>query len=156
MTMMLFPPKITGQNSFTSMDVTPQDYDAYDVLEERQSSSETRAPLSTTALSTLFGRRVIVGKASFEEEIIARYASINRVQRIYLFTSTKTIKVFMWLNQPHYDEALMDKLLDAEEAILERYPQRLCEFHYVPVLTGDRPPFIPSQAQLIWENVVHG
>ena len=53
MTMMLFPPEITSQNSFTSMDVTPQDYDAYDVLEERQSSSETRAPLSTTALSTL-------------------------------------------------------------------------------------------------------
>lgn len=156
MTMMLFPQEITSQNSFTSMDVAPQDDDVYDVLKERRSSSETHAPLNTNALSTLFGRRVVIGEVSFEEEIVARYASIDRVQRIYLLASTKTIKVFMWLNQSRYDEALMDRLLDAEEAILERYPQRLCKFHYVPVLTGHRSPFVPSQAQLIWENVVHG
>jgi hypothetical protein len=87
--------------------------------------------------------------ASAEHSIYTRYYDINQVRAIYVQTLPQVCNVFVILRQDRYDDELMDRLLDREEKILDRYPNRLFNFQYLPLLEDDYMLPIPKSAVLI-------
>jgi len=81
--------------------------------------------------------------------IYTRYYDVDQVEAIYVQSLPEVRSVFVLLRQDHYDDELMDRLLDREEEILDLYPDELFNFQYLPLLEGDRTRPIPKNAVLI-------
>jgi hypothetical protein len=96
--------------------------------------------------------KVIEHPASVEQSIYARYCNVEQVQTIYVQRLPKMYKVFVILGQDHYEDELMDHLLDREAEILDLHPDELFHFHYLPLLEDDYPRPVPKSAVLIFSR----
>jgi hypothetical protein len=97
----------------------------------------------------LYLTKSIEQHTSVEHSIYTRYYDINRVEAIYMQSLPQVRNVFVLLRQDHYDDELMDHLLDREEKILDLYPEELFNFQYLPLLESDRTRLVPRNATLI-------
>lgn len=77
--------------------------------------------------------------ASIEQAIYTRFYNIEQVQSIYAQSLPEVYNIFVFLKQDHYDDELMDRLLDREGEILDSYHDNLFHFHYLPLLGDTRP-----------------
>ena len=89
---------------------------------------------------------------SAEQSILIRYQGVDQVQAIYIQRLPTVSNVFVLLQQDRYDDALMDSLLDLEGEILDQYPDRLFEFHYMPLLEDRQSLPIPASAVQIFHR----
>jgi hypothetical protein len=87
--------------------------------------------------------------ASVEHSIYTYYYDVDQVKAIYVQILPKVRNVFVLLRQDHYDEELMDRLLDREEKTLDLYPNELFNFQYLPLLEDDHTRPVPENAILI-------
>jgi hypothetical protein len=79
--------------------------------------------------------------------------NIERVQSIYVQSLGEVYNIFVFLKQDHYDDELMDHLLDQEGEILDLYQDALFHFHYLPLFEDSRPSqSIPKNAVLIFSR----
>lgn len=76
------------------------------------------------------------GYLLLEQAIYVQFYNIEQVQSIYVQRLREVYNVFVFLEQNHYDDELMDRLLDREGEILDLYQDNLFHFHYLPLL-GD-------------------
>ena len=86
---------------------------------------------------------------SIEHSIYTHYDIVDRVQAIYVQNLPEVYNVFMFLNQDHYEDDLIDRLLDQEAKILDLYPSILFHFHYFPLLKNNESHLVPKGAVLI-------
>lgn len=71
-------------------------------------------------------------RVKIEQAVLNEFAAIPEVIRIYVeqYRSEYIFKIFT--SPDHYDDELMNKLLDNELDILDRFPSQLLTFHYLP------------------------
>lgn len=90
---------------------------------------------------------------SVEQAIYVRFYNVKQVHSIYVQNLREVYNVFIFLEQDHYDDELMDQLLDKEGEILDLYHNNLFHFQYLPLLKDCRPSqFIPKNAVLIFSR----
>jgi len=77
--------------------------------------------------------------------IIAAYRSIPEVTAIYM----DACRVWVITNNARYDDALMDRCIAAECAVVDRYP-RMEITHLPSVLVHDLQEVIPKQARKVY------
>ena len=86
---------------------------------------------------TSFSTKQQIG--TIQEEVVKRYASIPEVQQIYLEVADDSLVYWIFTNEAAYDDALMDRLIEQEIAIMKAFPQTLFGFHYIPLLSCPDP-----------------
>lgn len=87
---------------------------------------------------------------SYTDSLYAGFQAMEPVQSVYIQPLPEATNVFVFLSQNRYDDALMDDLLDKEADILDRHPETLFNFHYVPLLSA--APTVPQNAALIFSR----
>ncbi|NJN97972.1 MAG: hypothetical protein HC875_29790 [Anaerolineales bacterium] len=86
----------------------------------------------------------------YTDSLYTGFYPIEPVQSVYIQPLPEATNVFVFLSQNHYDDALMDNLLDKEADILDRHPETLFNFHYLPLLNA--VPTVPQNAALIFSR----
>ena len=76
---------------------------------------------------------------AISDEVVKRYAAIPEVQQIYLEVADNALVYWIFTNEAVYDDALMDRLIDQEIAIMKTFPRTLFDFHYIPLLSCPEP-----------------
>jgi hypothetical protein len=71
-----------------------------------------------------------------ERHLTLRFSWFPEVNSMYILKFPQVIEVLVFLDQEQYDDGLMDQLLDQEIIILERFPDQLFDFRYLPLQHG--------------------
>ncbi len=84
---------------------------------------------------------------------IREYAAVPEVQAIYQENGANGITFWVFTSNKSYHDQLMDILLDHEEVILDKYPETVVLFRYIPsVLTTDPREATGQAATLLFQR----
>lgn len=89
---------------------------------------------------------------SIEHNIDMNFSSLKEVEAIYVQDFDTAYQVFVFLKQEHYDEELMDCLLDKESNILDLHQDKLFRFHYLPLFDHEPSQSAPKNAVKIFSR----
>jgi len=84
-----------------------------------------------------------------EDDIYTQYQHIDQVQAIYGQDLPEVYNVYVLLNHDRYDEALMDRLLDQEEFVLDLHPDSFLQFYYLPILENNIPQVPKNSVRIL-------
>lgn len=87
------------------------------------------------------------------ELVAGLFGQISDVSAVYQAPLTDGILVWVFTDNPKYDDALMDRLLSIEDTILDSLPGIDISFRYVPsAFTDDNREVVGNSARLILER----
>ena len=109
--------------------------------------SQRQSPQSLTLEPKLYSSPAPI--PLLRHSLYISFYPLEPIQSVYVQPLPEANNVFVFLNQAHYDETLMDFLLDQESDILDQYPEILFNFHYLPLLDNNSPT-VPENAILIF------
>ena len=122
-----------------------------------ETHSEIYKQIEPTKVNTWLHLAAILEQpVSIEHYVYVNFYSIKQVQSVYVQDLDEAYNAFVLLQQDHYDEELMDHLLDREGEILDTYQDTLFNFHYLPLLSGSTEQSIPEHAILIFSRINNG
>ena len=80
---------------------------------------------------------------TLRQTVIENFKSMPEVQFIYQDIADNNLTFWIFTNEQHYDDALMDRLIVQEQEILDLYPGTPLMFEYIPWI------FCPNPADVI-------
>lgn len=86
-----------------------------------------------------------------EQKLVAEYSRFERVQKIHLLDTSGGMSIYIWLDQVRYDDELMDRLLDREWSLLQRFQDVPFEVFYLPMPEDGAQFPIPDRARLVFD-----
>jgi len=87
-----------------------------------------------------------------ERGIVSSYQSINQVKAIYARDDQATHKTVVLLSSVQYDRALMNRLLEIEYELHERFSELFLSFSYIPLLDQRKQDIIHPTFKLLFER----
>lgn len=87
-----------------------------------------------------------------EREIVSSYQRINEVKAIYARGDQAIHKTMVLLSSVQYDRALMNRLLEIEYEIHERFSELLLSFSYIPLLDQRKQDIVHRTFKLLFER----
>lgn len=79
-----------------------------------------------------------ITQTAIEEAVIAAYASMDEVVSIYLINEGYLL-FYVFANEQSYNDALLDRLIDAKIPILDTYSKAVMDFRFAPLVLSGPP-----------------
>jgi len=108
---------------------------------------------SSSLRSLIKGKYKVQGlESEILTKIVMDFGEVGEVQSIYVQKHLEEIQVSVLLSIEHYDDTLIDKLLDLEYDIRKAYSDVLFEFFYPPIGPSNKQDFIYPAASCIYSR----
>jgi len=87
-----------------------------------------------------------------EREIVSSYQQEDKVEAVYVHGDRAAHKTVIFLSSVQYDRALMNRLLEIEYELHERFSELYLSFSYIPLLDQDKHDVIHPTLKLLFER----
>lgn len=89
----------------------------------------------------------------FLERYLSKVRAIEAVQGVYARRAGTVVQLYVLLHNEHYEDAVMDALVDLElELEAETGDREQIEFYYVPVLHVPKETVVPADSTMLYDE----